>query len=85
MVKKMAVRCIQRSFLAFRGILEKFLFEEMCLELKNAYKTMYEESSEFKVAVFYLNVPWAQHAETKSLIAGYQNQTLLFKYIINLA
>ena len=61
---------------------EYFVFLLWFIFLSSA---LYEESSEFKVAVFDLNVPWAQQAETKSLIAGYQNQTLLFKYIINLA
>ena len=36
----MAVRCIQRPFLAFTTILEKFLFEKMCLEFKTALKNV---------------------------------------------
>ena len=47
-----------------------------------AIYTLYEESWEIEVAELDLNVPWAQQAEKKSLNAGYQNQTLCFKYII---
>ena len=56
----------------------------MFMEKENPY-TLYEESQENEVAVFDLNLPWAQQAEEKSLIAGYQYQTLLFNYIVNLA
>ena len=41
--------------------------------------SLYEESLEFEVAVFDLNVPWAQQAEKKSLNVGYKNQTISFK------
>ena len=33
--------------------------------------TLYEESWEFEVAVFDLNVTWAQQAEKKSQLPGY--------------
>ena len=44
--------------------------------------SLYEESWEIEVVELHLNVPWAQRAEKKSLNAGYQNQTLCFKYVV---
>ena len=41
--------------------------------------TLYEETWEFEVDFFDLNVPWAQQAEKKSLNVGYKNQTIIFK------
>ena len=43
------------------------------------FQTLYEDSSEFEVAVFDLNVPWAQQAEKKSLNVSYKNQTIISK------
>ena len=46
---------------------------------KNKTLALYEETSEFEVVFFDLNVPWAQQAEKKSLNVGYKNQTIIFK------
>ena len=55
----------------------------LSLQLRWTAWTLYEESSEFKVAVFDLNVPWAQQAEKKSLIVGYKKQTIYLHYILS--
>ena len=52
------------------------------MEQKSQIKALYEDSSEFEVAVFDLNVPWAQQAEKKSLNVGYKNQTIFSKYAV---
>ena len=38
---------------------------------KNKTLALYEETSEFEVVFFDLNVPWAQQAEKKSLNPGF--------------
>ena len=40
MENKMAAQSIQRTFLAVSSILEKFLFEKMCSELKTPWKSV---------------------------------------------
>ena len=58
----------------------------MILDANFSYmRTLNEETWENEVAELHLNVPWAQQAEKKSLNAGYQNQTLCFKYLVILA
>ena len=42
----MAARSFSGSFKAFRSILEKCLLEEMCLELKNAWKNVLKNVQE---------------------------------------